>query len=305
MTQNAGAAGGAPFIPTPLHVPQVIPGQHGQAAASVARKEFNVELLGAPPASAPAKTAAAVAHLPTPTVYTPAPTTMAHLGALGDNQTSADIYSFMALFQKMAQEMRNTSRTQRTAELQSQTSALQSAASEMKSAAKSRFVGAIVQGSMQIAGGLAQAGLSARAASKTLQGSQMKSEGKGMLTELKEGSASMGPARQAALKADGGALISQSKIAEAAASRAQGYAQAAGSASALGNMIGSGFTLKADLHDARRAELEAQASVHGTAVQHANDNMQQMMDVIRDVREKLQSMQQSAVETNRGIARNI
>ena len=115
----------------------------------------------------------------------------------------------------------------------------------------------------------------------------------------------MRTSRQTALYADGNALISQSKIAGAEASRAQAYGQAAGSAGALGNMIGAGFTLKADLHDARRAEYEAEASVHGTAVQHANDNMQQMMDVIRDVREKLQSMQQAAVETNRGIARNI
>ena len=51
--------------------------------------------------------------------------------------------------------------------------------------------------------------------------------------------------------------------------------------------------------------LETQAKVHETGVQHANDMMQQMMDVIRDVRDKLQSIQQAAVETNRGIARNI
>ena len=33
--------------------------------------------------------------------------------------------------------------------------------------------------------------------------------------------------------------------------------------------------------------------------------MQQMMDVIRDVREKIKDIQQSNVETTRGIARNI
>ena len=45
--------------------------------------------------------------------------------------------------------------------------------------------------------------------------------------------------------------------------------------------------------------------LHETGVQHANDMMQQMMEVIRDVREKLASIQQAQVDTTRSIARNI
>jgi len=302
MNQTAGAAGSLPFIPTQLALQETLPGQLVPNGESAARKDLHIELLAVPPA--PAKSAAAV-NLPAPVAFTSASDTLAHLGTLGDNQTSADIYSFMALFQKLAQEMRGSARIQRNADMQAQTASLQGAAAEMRSAAKSRFVGAVIQGSMQIAGGLAQAGFSARAASKTLESAQLKADGKGMLLELKEGSANMGPARQSALQNGGDALVAQSKIAEAAAGKATAYSQGAGTISALGNMVGAGLTLKADLHDARRSELEAQASVFDTSVQHSNDTMQQMMDVIRDVREKLGSMQQAAVETNRGIARNI
>jgi hypothetical protein len=42
-----------------------------------------------------------------------------------------------------------------------------------------------------------------------------------------------------------------------------------------------------------------------SGAQHANDMMQQMMDVIRDIRDKLGAIEQSRGETNRGIARNL
>ena len=86
----------------------------------------------------------------------------------------------------------------------------------------------------------------------------------------------------------------------------QGYGQAAaGIAGGIGTSVAAGLNYAADRKEADKAPLETQAKVHETAVGHANDMMQQMMDVIRDVRDKLQSIQQAAVETNRGIARNI
>lgn len=44
---------------------------------------------------------------------------------------------------------------------------------------------------------------------------------------------------------------------------------------------------------------------HELAVENANDMMQQMQDIIRDVRDKLAAIDQARNETNRGIARNI
>ena len=73
----------------------------------------------------------------------------------------------------------------------------------------------------------------------------------------------------------------------------------------IGGLVNATMEQKAAQHDATKAELETQAKVDETNNQQANDFMQQMMDVIRDVREKLSSVQQSTIETNRGIARNI
>jgi hypothetical protein len=215
---------------------------------------------------------------------------MSVLGSLGDNQVSADIYAFMALFQQMAQQMRDTARTQRTTEMQAQVTSLQNAAEQMKTAAAERFSAAIAQGAMQIAGGLMQAGMSAVSVNNTVKGAQMQNQADGMspkavqLTGIKVDAAKLTATGQAQMN----------------------YGQAMNGISAgMGGMIGASFTLAADKADAAKMQLETQAKVQETAVQHANDMMQQMMDVIRDVRDKLQSIQQSAIETNRGISRNI
>lgn len=215
---------------------------------------------------------------------------MSVLGSLGDNQVSADIYAFMALFQQMAQQMRDTARTQRTTEMQAQVTSLQNAAEQMKTAAAERFSAAIAQGAMQIAGGLMQAGMSAASVNNTVKGAQMQNQADGMspkavqLTGIKVDAAKLTATGQAQMN----------------------YGQAmSGISAGMGGMIGASFTLAADKADAAKMQLETQAKVQETAVQHANDMMQQMMDVIRDVRDKLQSIQQSAIETNRSISRNI
>lgn len=205
------------------------------------------------------------------------------LGSLSNDEVTADMFAFMALFQQLAQSMRDTARTQRNTEMQSQVTAMQNAAEEMKSAAKDRFTAAMIQGSMQIAGGVIQVGASAVAMSKTAQGGALSAFGKG----------------DSAMEAMGSRLTAQGQM-------WQGFGQgASGVTGGIGGMIGAEWTKRADMHDAERAQYDAQAKVHETAVGHASDMMQQMMDVIRDVRDKLQSIQQAAIETNRGIARNI
>ena len=116
----------------------------------------------------------------------------------------------------------------------------------------------------------------------------------------------MGSSQQAAMNTRANSL-------EASGTKWTGTGQALNSAAmgvsgitgGIGGIVGAGFTNKADLADAKRAELEAQAKVHETAVGHASDLMQQMMDIIRDIRDKLSSIEQATLETNRGIARNI
>lgn len=186
--------------------------------------------------------------------------TVKTLQGLGATDVAGDIYAVMALFQKMAQEQRNSAREVRTSEMTAQVQSLFSAADEIRNAAQDRFVGAVVAGAMQIAGGVAQAGLAGSSFGKD------------------------------AVKA--GALTGTG----------QGVSQAFGG---IGSIVNASQELKAAGHDAKKAELEATAKVHESASQQAGDLMQQMMDVIRDVRDKLGAIEQSRVETTRGIARNI
>ncbi|CAM3687509.1 hypothetical protein COLU111180_02930 [Cohnella lubricantis] len=65
-----------------------------------------------------------------------------------------------------------------------------------------------------------------------------------------------------------------------------------------GSLSGSGLSKDADA-SAWDASIQAEASTE------ADDLMKQMLEVIRDVRNKLQQIDQSRTETNRGIARNI
>ena len=240
--------------------------------------------------------------LPQPPPLTLASTTMAHLGSLGDDQTSADITTFMALFQQLAQQMRNTARTQRSADMQAQVTALQGAAAQMKDAAQSRFIAAMIQGTAQVVGGLAQAGFSMLSARRSLEGISKDAAGRADLNQAKTAT----PSERSILHKQGLAAMEEGKKFHAYAARHQSFSQASGGVvSGTATLFSTFYTREADEADARRSELEVQARVFETGVQHANDTMQQMMDVIRDVRDKLQSIQQSAIETNRSIARNI
>jgi len=80
---------------------------------------------------------------------------------------------------------------------------------------------------------------------------------------------------------------------------------ASGLLGGIGGIVNASQERKAAEHDAKKSELETSAKIADTNMQQANDFMQQMMDMIRDVRDKLSAIEQSNVETNRGIARNI
>lgn len=216
--------------------------------------------------------------------------TAANLSGFSETQVSADIFAFMALFQQLAQQMRDTARTQRTTDMQAQVTSLQNAVEKMKEAAGQRLTAAIVQGAMQIVGGLAQMGMSGASVSSSVKGAKLDNQ-----------AASMSPKAQVMT----GIKIDAAKATATGQAQIQ-LAQATGGITAgLGGIIGATFTHKADMAEVDKTNLETQAKVAETGVQHANDMMQQMMEVIRDVRDKLASIQQASIETNRGIARNI
>ena len=189
------------------------------------------------------------------------------LSTFTEQDVQTDIYAFMALFQKLAQEMRTSAREVRQSEMTAQIDVLKSAAQEIRNAAQDRMVGAMVAGAFQIAGGLAQVGAG------VMQGRTLAAGGQFAESQAKK-------------QSDMGGGLS-------------------GIAGGIGSMVNASQERKAAEHDAKKAELEAQAKVHESGTQQASELAQQMMDVIRDVRDKLGAIEQSRMETNRGIARNI
>ena len=195
---------------------------------------------------------------------------------LSPPNVAIDIYSVMALFQQFAQEVRSLARETRTAEVQAQVMTLKSAAEQITNAAEDRYWSAMIQGGAQILGGLTSVGMGFAGGGMGLRGIKMgggTEAGKRM--ELWSG------------------MFSYS---------AQG---AGGIVTGSGTLMSAGKDQNAAAHEAERAELEANSRVHEQGVQQANEWLQQMMDVIRDVREKLSTIDQARSETNRGIARNV
>lgn len=268
----------------------------------------------------------------------------AELSAVESNQP-VDIYAIMGLIQKSAQEMRNANREIRASELKAQVGELLSAASDMHKAANFRLAAGIVQGCVQMTSGAVQAYGSVRAAAKSAQAikpqaeaAKLKNEGLKMTddahklsTQAQDLRAQAGVAKSSrsvtklqaqAQEADTQASNLRSnarakdRLASAQQAQVDGLSESARSFSTnsdaagkvlggAGDIITAGLRFGADSADVSAKRHEARAKLHESAFAGANEMMQQMMDVIRDVRDKLSSIDQSRIETNRGIARNI
>lgn len=247
---------------------------------------------------------------------TVASTAMAMVG-MGEQDVGADMYAVMALFQQMAQEMRNSAREVRGAEMQSQIGSLKNAATEIRNAAEERMIGAIVAGSMQIVGGAMSLGMGiaggaqqVKGGMKTIESAKFENQSTNFAAMNKAEASPLTRAEVRTISADykGMAGIAGGEAAVATGRGAQLTAIGQGSAGifgGVGTIVQATQEKKAAEHDASKALHEADAKVHESGVQHANDLMQQMMDVIRDVKDKLGSIEQSRLETTRGIARNI
>ena len=233
----------------------------------------------------------------------------ARLSLLQEDDVKADIYSFMALFAQMAQSMRNSARATRTAEANMEINAKLLAADKMAAAAEKRFVSSIIQGVAQIVGGAIQFGASVASVGFTASGAKSDAAGRTMLKEVEVGGAPnpvsgvrMGPNKQLTMTTEAQTMIAGAAKTSAIGSALTGSGTGASSMlGGVGTVASASTTKEADAEDQARARLDVQAKVHETAVQHSNEIMQQTMDIIRDVREKLQAMEQAALETNRKI----
>jgi len=223
--------------------------------------------------------------------------------------SGADIYAIMALFSKIAQEQRNAARQERTASLQGQESALRAAADKIKEAAEERFKGALAQGICQIAAGgfsVAMGGISMGAgmtsASQTTAASKL--SGKTFDKGVAQGKSDI--AAQMSAQWAAADLTKSAQTAGAVGNSSQLLGQGGGQIiGGIGSIIQASYDRKAGEADAARAQLEADAKMLETGVQMANDMMQRMQEIIGDIRDKLGAIEQSRIETNRGIARNV
>lgn len=219
-----------------------------------------------------------------PSIGTGSPTDVSKALIGLEQNVQTDLFAVMALFQKLAQEQRNTARADRASAMDAQVQTLMSAADAIREAATERMIGAMTAGAFQIAGGAMQVGMGAGAIGATLKSVNM--------------TTTSSPLTASQTKFQAGL--------DSFAANASGLGQGAGGITGgIGSMVQAGFDRAASAKDAERAELEASAKVFESGVQQANDLMQQMMDVIRDVRDKLGAIEQSRIETNRGIARNV
>ncbi|MBB1625147.1 type III secretion system translocon subunit SctB [Achromobacter sp. UMC71] len=220
--------------------------------------------------------------LPPPTGGDAAGVAQALAKLMGSADT--DMYAVMALLQKISQEQRNAARADRAASMDAQVQALHSAADKIKEAAEERFKGALAQGISQIVGGAMQVGVGAGGIAATAASARMTATSSPLSAQQS---------------------ITQAKL-DGFATNSSGIGQGlSGMAGGVGGIVQAAYDRKAGEADAARSHLEADAKVFESGVQHANDLMQQMMDVIRDVRDKLGAIEQSRSETTRGIARNL
>lgn len=226
----------------------------------------------------------------------------------GLNMTAeADIYAVMALFQQLAQQMRTSSRELRASEQSKQIGELKNAAQEIRNAAQERFTGAVIAGALQIAAGATQIGFGVasgamgfKAARAEYKATQLKTEA-GQISGVAGAKAQRAELRNQALNLETSAKQSTAY----SAGLKSGGDGAAGMLGGMGHIAQAAKDRDAAEHDAKRSEFEADAKVHDEARAQANEQMQHMLDTIRDVREKLGAIEQSRLETNRGIARNI
>jgi hypothetical protein len=187
---------------------------------------------------------------------------------------ATDMFAFMALFTKIAQQARETAREQRINELQSQVASLQSAADEMVDAASKRFAAAVISATMQIVGGVISIA-SAAASLKTMKGMSK--------DDFVTGSAAMVKLQNQQMLANGSSQLIEGS----------------------GKMVSSGIEYGASLDDADAKRDEAEATAAQARRETAQEVMQTMGDILKDIREKLAAIVQSDIETSRGIARNI
>jgi hypothetical protein len=206
---------------------------------------------------------------------------------------NADLFDQMALFQQLALALRGEARAAHRDAMVAQAAELQRAAEQIRQAAEHRFSAAVTAGLMSQAAGVVTGGAIGAVSAGVGVGSLTSKVG-GLTSKSTEGVGKRGAA-SATTRAPGGV----------GAGRVSGVGAGMTAIGAgLGTSLGGGSG-QAEAKSDAAAEKDASARADDAARQQSEDLMREMMEVIRDVREKLAEIEQSTVETNRVIARGI
>jgi hypothetical protein len=232
-------------------------------------------------------------------------TMTAGLSGRMDSDMGMDLGAFMALFQKLAQTMRDSSRAQRTSELQGQVADLQAAGDKIKSAAEKRFSAAVTEAVVGMIGGAVSIGMGCVAGYRGIKAA--KAQG---TLELKQGQIKSMDAAGVSVPKAFRADVAQSGVSLGTA-QARTMMVDAGIKGATtimenaGKLASAGDNLAASKIDSEKMNDETNAKLHEANVDIARDQMQRMKEIIDDIKDKTQAINQSQIETNKSISRNV
>ena len=217
-----------------------------------------------------------------------------------EEQFSADVYAFLALFQALAQTMKTTAKLEATSELQAQVNALVSAAEDMKKSAHKRFasamtqaIGQIVAGAVQVVAGSLALMATMKSASKENESIKTKESADALRAGAKDG------AEGDFSRAFARDLDRYSKALEQISKKLAAGGQ-------FGNVAGTGLaqtitgsasldaarsSRDAELTDAERTQKEAVAAEHEKAYQAALEFASTMQQIITDTQQTLKAME--------------
>jgi hypothetical protein len=233
----------------------------------------------------------------------------------GVNGGVFDVYALLKLFSVTAQRTRTACRNMRQSELDAFQGAAESAAVAIREAGRQRFIGSVVGGIASGIGGIAQMGIGIHGLKQTAQATKLQQEA---VASEKLASAELTLAASETPNVDihrGNAEryaeVAQSLREESQKCMSKSYAVPllGSAASGLVNGVaqaGKGvFDWRAADEDANRLNFETQSRICENRMQAEEKVMQDRYGEMHDLREKLSSIEQTRLESNRTVARNL
>lgn len=212
------------------------------------------------------------------------------LAQIKAGEARGDLYAMLSLLLRVSQSQRAAAREERHAGYQAQAMSQYAAAEKVREGADRRMWGSIIASTSQVLGGTVMAvggGVSMAAGMKAANLSAL-----GQAAGVDAGNA-----------AD---LAKQTQQWEALSRTATPLGQSVSEITGGGGRFAQSVLEKdASERDAQKIELDASGRKQEQMTQEVNEHMQQQLETIRDVLDKLRSLEQSRQETTRGIARSL